>query len=216
MVDIRSSRALPSSPGIKPMLDLRADVLQTADFIDGQEKMVRLAERIVKDALSTRRFKLRMSLFLRFHKTGYDFLNEEAGLFRSVPVFIEKSQLAPPSANEVVELLEGLCDYVNENWGNSSATQLGAYVMWRFLWIHPFVDGNGSIARLICYMVMQIKSGYEFPGTRHMFGLIADNRGEYYAALSEADEHWKQGQLILSRLEAFLENMLSQQLASAS
>lgn len=43
-----------------------------------------------------------------------------------------------------------------ENW-SKPADHLGAYVLWKLNWIHPFADGNGRTARAVAYVVMSIK-----------------------------------------------------------
>ena len=59
----------------------------------------------------------------------------------------------------VAELVEDMCDYVNENWEAKSAIHLAAYIMWRLNWIHPFADGNGRLSRFLLAWESEAEGG---------------------------------------------------------
>src|SRR3954454_12567738 len=101
---------------------------------------------------------LRPSLLLDLNRRAIDGLSQFAGLYRPGPVKIQKSKHQPPGAHLVPELVEHMCDYVNDNWNISTAVHLAAYTSWRVNWIHPFTDGNGRTARAAAYTVLCIKS----------------------------------------------------------
>ena len=82
---------------------------------------------------------------------------ENASDYRKRPVFIHLSSHTPPYWDEVPALMSSLCRYVNENWVNRDVIHLCAFVFWRLLWIHPFIDGNGRTARSLCYIIFGIK-----------------------------------------------------------
>jgi len=101
----------------------------------------------------------------------------------------------------VPELVENMCDYVNEQWRDATAIYLAAYLMWRLNWIHPFADGNGRTARMTSYVVMSIKIGGVLAGTPTIPEQIVDNRVPYFDALDEADEAFKKDQIDVSKME---------------
>ena len=79
---------------------------------------------------------------------------------------------------------------------------LSAYVMWRINWIHPFTDGNGRTARATSYLVLSVGTGTLLPGTRTIPEQTIANCAAYYAALEEADEAWKERNVLdLSAME---------------
>jgi ketosteroid isomerase-like protein len=80
-------------------------------------------------------------------------------------VKIEGSRHEPVGAHLVPELIEEMCDYVNEHWQASTPLHLAAYIMWRLNWIHPFADGNGRTSRILSYVVLSIRAGAVPPGT---------------------------------------------------
>ncbi|WGJ13098.1 Fic family protein [Methylocapsa sp. D3K7] len=157
-------------------------------------------------------FKLRPSLICSLHREALDGLSSYAGIFRPGGVEIGKSKHEPPPAHLVPELVENLCDYVNNNWERSTALHLAAYVMWRLNWIHPFADGNGRTSRTVSDVVLSIRAGYVPSGSPSIPDQIVKNRTPYFEALEAADEAWKQNILDLSKMESFLETLLARQL----
>jgi Fic family protein len=90
---------------------------------------------------------------------------------------------------------------------------LGAYIMWRLNWIHPFADGNGRTSRILSYVVLSIRAGALLPGTPTIPDQIVENRNPYFDALDAADSEWKEGHIDLTKMEEFLAALLARQLA---
>ena len=69
-----------------------------------------------------------------------------------------------------------------------------AIVHHRFLWIHPFRNGNGRTARLITY-AMLVKYGFNVNSVRILnpTAIFCNTRGEYYNNLAKADTHTEDG-----------------------
>jgi Fic family protein len=111
-------------------------------------------------------------------------------------------------------MVEELCDYVNESWNRAGVTaiHLGAYVLWRLNWIHPFTDGNGRTSRAASYLVLCLKLGYRLPGTKTIPDQISIDKTPYYKALEAADKAWHSGTLDLSAMEGLLSELLARQL----
>ena len=124
------------------------------------------------------------------------------------------SKHEPPGAHLVPELIESLCDYVNDNWPLKTPVHLSAYVMWRLNWIHPFSDGNGRTARALSYFVLSMKLGGRISGTKTIPDQISRNKKPYYQALEAADAASAQGAVDLSAMETLLGDMLATQLLS--
>ncbi len=139
-------------------------------------------------------------------------LSELGGRFRQEPIYVGNH--LPPHFREVPDLMDRFISTVHENWLDWSPTELAAYGLWRLLWIHPFVEGNGRTARAACYYLLCARAGVLLPGTKTVPELIRENRQPYYAALRSADAAWDQGNLDFSELEAYLADLLEQQLRS--
>lgn len=73
------------------------------------------------------------------------------GQFRKVPVFV--GSLVPPPANYIEPLIKDLEKFINENSSILPLIRTGlAHV--QFETIHPFLDGNGRIGRLLIVLMM--------------------------------------------------------------
>lgn len=59
-----------------------------------------------------------------------------------------------------------------------------------FLCIHPFNDGNGRMSRLLT-LLMLYQNGYVVGQYISIEKAIAETKDEYYAALAQADQHWR-------------------------
>jgi Fic family protein len=168
----------------------------------------------VQAALERGSFKLRPSLILALHREALAGISIFAGNFRPAGVRIEGSKHEPAGAHLVPELVEEMCDYVNDRWDQSTPLHLAAYLMWRLNWIHPFADGNGRTSRIVSYVVLSVRAGAVLPGTPTIPDQIVDNRAPYFAALDAADEAWRQGVVDVSRMEELLAAQLAKQLTS--
>jgi Fic family protein len=173
-----------------------------------------LGVRAIQTALERPPFKLRLSLVLALHREALAGISLFAGNFRPAGVKIEGSKHDPVGAHLVPELIEEMCDYVNEHWESSTPIHLGAYVMWRLNWIHPFADGNGRTSRILSYVVLSIRAGALLPGTPTIPDQIVDNRNPYFDALDAADEAYRAGKLDVGKMEELLASLLANQLAS--
>jgi Fic family protein len=202
----RHSRALEPEIISDPVVKAEAEALNGLKQYD-------LAVQVVQAAIDQKRFKLRLSLILSLQREALQGLSAYAGLFRPGNVEIQHSKHNPPGAHLVAELVEDLCEYVNDNWDDASPIHLAAYVMWRLNWIHPFADGNGRTSRVLSFVVLFSKLNALLPGTPTLPDLIIDHRPEYEAALDEADAALIAGKVDVSAMEALIETLLARQLA---
>lgn len=106
--------------------------------------------------------------------------DDSAGTFRKDRVYIEGSAFAPPPSFEIDDLLDELLDWYKANKEILHPLELAVLLHHRFLQIHPFIDGNGRVAREMLNFVVR-RNGYP--------DVIVPNgrRDEYISALEEAD-----------------------------
>lgn len=159
-----------------------------------------------------RKFRLRPSHLLHLQRIALEGLSGYAGNFRPAGIEIGGSKHQPVGAHLVPEEIEYMCEYVNDNWENSSPVHLAAYALWKLNWIHPFTDGNGRTARAISYLLLCLRLGYRLPGTNTVPEQIAKDKTPYYKALEAADEAWTLKKIDLSELEGLLSGLLANQL----
>lgn len=132
------------------------------------------------------------------------------GRFRQEPIYVGSHK--PPHFNEVPELMDRFISTIHENWDNWQPTEVAAYGLWRLLWIHPFVEGNGRTARAASYYLLCVRAGTLLPGRKIIPERIRENRAPYYRALQAADKAWHEGHLDFSELEDYLATLLTAQL----
>lgn len=141
-------------------------------------------------------------------------LHTHAGEFRPCQVYVGKHE--PPPHYRVQTLMEDFVNTVNRSWSDLDPVAIAAYVLWRLNYIHPFINGNGRTARATCYYVLCLKAGGLLKGTLMLPELLSQNRDRYVKALVSADASYAKGLLDLNELHALIEELIEQQLASAS
>ena len=106
--------------------------------------------------------------------------DEYAGRLRNGGVRISGANFVPPNARKVSEYLDDLIDYINTNPQGLNAIELATVFHHKFVWIHPFFDGNGRTVRLVMNLLLM---RYGFPPAI----ILANDRAKYYAALNQAN-----------------------------
>ena len=103
---------------------------------------------------------------------------ENAGRYRNVDVMISGSAHKPPTFLQVENLIEAYFSFYEENKDTLNPVILSAQMHERLVTIHPFIDGNGRISRLIMNLIL-LQHG--FPITN----ISSQNsfREEYYTNL---------------------------------
>ncbi len=102
---------------------------------------------------------LRERDILKIHEIILDRIDKEnAGIYRRVPVRISGSAVVLPNPRKVQTLMDEFFSWI-ENEKKMHAVELAAEAHYRFVTIHPFVDGNWRTARLLMNMILMMK-GY--------------------------------------------------------
>ncbi|MFK7832368.1 MAG: Fic family protein [Winogradskyella sp.] len=106
--------------------------------------------------------------------------DDYAGRLRNAGVRISGANLVPPNARKVSEYLDTLISYINRNPQGLSPIELATVFHHKFVWIHPFFDGNGRTVRLVMNLLL-MRHGYP-PAI-----ILTNDRAKYYAALNQAN-----------------------------
>ena len=96
--------------------------------------------------------------------------------YRSTPVFIRHSRHVPPNYNHVRDAMSVFFDLLREEKEPSVRVVLGHFI---FVYIHPYIDGNGRIGRLLMNLMLA-SGGYSWTV------VPTEKRKEYMAALEKA------------------------------
>ena len=114
------------------------------------------------------------------HKLFYQQLDSErAGQYRKVPVFISGSQYSVSPVSEISKRMKQLVQWYNNNENKLHPVVLAAELHKRFVFIHPFIDGNGRMARLLMNLSL-MRNDY------NIAIIPAITRVEYISALEQA------------------------------
>jgi Fic family protein len=105
-------------------------------------------------------------------------LLNDSGKYRIGNVRITGSSITPPSYTKIITLMD---DYIHTiQHLNLHPLKKAAFIHHRLVWIHPFFDGNGRVARLVTnFFFMQ--QGYP------PIILKQEQRNIYYQVLHQAD-----------------------------
>lgn len=123
-------------------------------------------------------------LILDLHKTIIkDTLKPDmarlAGCFRDVQVYIRGVEWVPPPPDEVPREMKTLLAWYSTNKKKVHPLVVATYFHSGFEIIHPFVDGNGRVGRLLMNFILR-KNGYP------MINIPNARKNNYYVALQES------------------------------
>ena len=107
-------------------------------------------------------------------------LSKTPGQYRQQPVKV--GELTPPLASEIVKLMGDLENYINQNTDLPPLIKAGL-VHVQFETIHPFLDGNGRIGRLLI-VLMLISNGLLSEPIFYPSYYFKKNSTEYYLTLN--------------------------------
>ena len=106
------------------------------------------------------------------------FRREASAIFNQAGVAI---YLTPPPA-EIINRLNQLVKQINQT--NEPAPTRATQAHFQFEKVHPFIDGNGRVGRLLTAGIMN-QGGFGFNGLVSIEEAINNNRDEYYQDLNE-------------------------------
>ncbi|PWA13441.1 Fic family protein [Pueribacillus theae] len=146
------------------------EAINHAEAIDFVETLVEqnseLSERIIKDL---------HALVLK------NIDDKNAGTYRSVNVGISGSLHKPPHFLQVAEEMKRLLIWFKKNQDLLHPVELAARFHFQFVYIHPFIDGNGRTARLLMNLILM---GAGFPPA--IIKADREKRLYYYETLEKA------------------------------
>jgi Fic family protein len=105
--------------------------------------------------------------------------NRNAGEYRQSNVLISGSKHKPVEYFLVREKMAELIEWYATNKDKKHPIELAAEFHFRYVYIHPFIDGNGRTARLLMNLIL-MRKGYPITVIR------TEDRDEYMKALETA------------------------------
>lgn len=119
--------------------------------------------------------------------------NKAPGEFRKTQVYIgrpgasiEDATFIPPPANEIIPLFSNLEKYLNSDEEQDTLVQI-AIAHYQFEAIHPFLDGNGRVGRLIISLFLYERKLLSHPFL-YLSEFFEEHREDYYELLKQVSE----------------------------
>ncbi len=120
------------------------------------------------------------------------------GAYRVSNVQITRAVHTPPESVKVQEYMSELFDFIARDVSYQECLLKVAVAHHRFLWIHPFDNGNGRVARLLTYAMLKM-NGFDRISLMNPTAVFCSDRNKYFEALAEADKGTNDGALFWCR-----------------
>ncbi|MCC6953560.1 MAG: Fic family protein [Deltaproteobacteria bacterium] len=166
------------------------DVREVSNYVDAAEFGVR---RIKKLPISSR---LMRELHERLLKSGRG-NSKDPGAFRRSQNWIGGSRpgnalFVPPPHARIAECIANLETFIHDQPEKTPALVKAAVAHVQFETIHPFLDGNGRVGRLLIVLVL-ISEGLLRQPLLYLSLYLKEHRGEYYDLLQRvrAEGDWE-------------------------
>lgn len=107
------------------------------------------------------------------HRLFYDQIDKDnAGIYRTQRVIVTGSHYPLPKPDQIPDKMKEYIDWFNTHEKTTYPVKFAALSHQKFVFIHPFIDGNGRVARLIMNLVL-LRAGYQIciipPILRHEY-----------------------------------------------
>ncbi len=121
---------------------------------------------------------LNEELVLNIHKFVLKNIDDEnAGVYRKIQVFISGDEKKPTAPADIHTEMEKLFQWYEEQKNKLDPVLLAAKFHYKFVKIHPFIDGNGRTVRLLINIILMQK---DYP----LIIIPAVRRAEYISSLN--------------------------------
>jgi len=199
-----SHRPLPPSIVRKIQQQMVIEYVYNSNAIEGNTLKLRETQLILEEGITIQGKSLREHLEVRNHPKAITYvekitkrslreqdiltlhqiimksITDDAGRYRATEVRIGGADFIPPPAYEIPHLTKELVDWYNLNPDELRPIELASMLHHRFVYMHPFHDGNGRVARLLMNLTL-IRNGYP------LAVILNVDRKKYYDTLKRAD-----------------------------
>lgn len=153
------------------------------------------------------------SIILQLHKNLYKYsATNSGGKYKSSDNVIEEQdengnkriRFKPVSVFETANAIENLCDSYNEEISKGEIDPLILIPIFiiDFLSIHPFMNGNGRMSRLLTLLLLY-KNGYIVGKYISIEKLVENSKENYYDSLKKSSINWHENENNYSFFEEY-------------
>lgn len=134
----------------------------------------------------------------------------EPGRYRQVQNYVVNSLTGtiiytPPPPSQVPHIMTEFVEWLNKE-SDISPVLIAGICQYQFVHIHPFLDGNGRTARVLCSLILY-QNGYDFKRLFSLSEYYDTDRRKYYDAIQSVRENDRD---MTTWLEYFTEGLKSQ------
>jgi len=187
VLDYVESTKLSKEPYNKVQEDIK-------EIINIERAMQYLEENIDSRPLSTLLIRELHSIVVEELSTNKEGASHP-GQFRSSNVRISGSKHVSPESFEVERCIQELIDFINQKNPPKYDLLKIAIAHHRFVWIHPFENGNGRVVRLFTYAMLLKNVFKDKNRIINPTAVFCSDRQSYYDKLAEADKGTDEGLL---------------------
>lgn len=117
---------------------------------------------------------------------------------------LKNARYIPPSPDDMVEAMSDLEKYINADDDMDALIRV-ALIHYQFETIHPFLDGNGRVGRLLITLFLMEKKVLTTPAL-YISYFLKKNRVEYYDRMTEVRSKGNYEQWVKFFLQALMES----------
>lgn len=186
----REAENSPPDTNIREILNIE----EALDFLEAHmssgDFTLRIDERLIRE------LHLRVTIGMPANREG----DSTPGEYRSTDIRIARSPHSPPPPEDVGPLMKEMIDFLNNEDPPKYDLIKIALAHHRFVWIHPFSNGNGRTVRLMTYALL-LKAGFRVGGDNatsrilNPTAVFCCDRDQYYDNLALADTGSRDGLL---------------------
>ncbi|PIR75650.1 MAG: cell filamentation protein Fic [Candidatus Magasanikbacteria bacterium CG_4_9_14_0_2_um_filter_42_11] len=207
---LNSLRPLPKTAVEKLRDQLRIEMTYNSNAIEGNSLTLKETFLVINEGLTVKGKPLKDHLEAKDHYSALSYLyelikhgkkntlsehlikqihtiivqetdKEWAGRYRNSNVIIGGADHTPPDALDVPTLMRDLITWFSKERKNMHVVELAALIHHKFVYIHPFFDGNGRTSHLLMNLIL-MQAG--FP----LSIVLKNDRKKYYRVLAQADK----------------------------
>lgn len=191
---------------LNPMLDENANrnvaevinYIKATDFAIARHKQLPLCNRLIKETHAVLMDGVRGQ-----EKTPGEFRRSQNWIGGQGST-LKNAQYIPPNVEDMADAMSDLEKYINASDGSDTLVR-AALIHYQFETIHPFLDGNGRIGRLLVTLFLMENRLLSVPAL-YISYFLKKNRMEYYDRMTELRGKGNYEQWLKFFLRAVLES----------
>jgi Fic family protein len=191
---------------LDPMIDENANrdvadvvcYIKATEFAIGRLKELPLCNRLIREVHAVLMSGVRgQEKSPGEFRTSQNWIGGQGGTLKT-------AQYIPPAPPDMTEAISDLEKYINSDDGLDVLVR-SALIHYQFETIHPFLDGNGRIGRLLITLFLMEKKALSTPAL-YISYFLKKNRVEYYDRMMEVRTKGNYEQWVKFFLQALLES----------